>query len=385
MIAIFFSTMVNIEGGQTVSAIMIFVLSCVGLFFAKPNEYAIKHEKYWILSLLFFFLLIFKDSLMGISGWSAIDTSSRLILFIPLYFYIKRVGLDLRIIAIGATIGLILAGLMSYDALASGSYYFLGTTNHHTVFGQICLLLVVVAVSLWKKDNHILLNALIVLSFFMGLYAVAASGGRGGWIALPTIILYVLISNKYIKTTTLKIFFSLSIVAMFTFVYLAPNLPVKDRVEQAFTNTQKYFTEDKVDSSSGARLEMFKAAIIMGMDNLLIGVGEGKYPEHVRGLSSDGIVDPFIERYDEPHNQYLNSFAEQGFPGLISFLLLLLIPLMSFKKYYTNPAAKMGILITICYLDFALTMPVFEIQSTSLFYAIIIPTLLALTSRTQPK
>jgi hypothetical protein len=50
-------------------------------------------EKWWVFSILLFFGLIVIDVLMGYGDVSALDSPSRLILAIPVFIYIRKVGL----------------------------------------------------------------------------------------------------------------------------------------------------------------------------------------------------------------------------------------------------------------------------------------------------
>ncbi len=379
LISLFLITGVNTEHGMGVTSVMIFVISIAGLIQFKKTEniFLQRQDIFWPIILSLFFLIIAADVLLGYGDLTTLDTPSRFLLFIPLYLYIRKVGVNIKLIVIGASIGLSVAGLLAVLAINSGLYFYSGSANHHTVFGQLAILMLVVSLLYLNKKNKIYLNLLIIFSVILGFYAVMASGGRGGWIAIPVLVLYVIFSKVYFKKILPKFFAFIVITLLIAASYFSTNLPVKDRVDGAINNAQLYFTEHKVNSSTGARLEMFKAALLMSFENPLTGVGEHEYAKHTEDLIKEEKIDPFISKYKEPHNQYLNSLAEQGFLGLSSFLLLLIFPLLIFKKSPNLLSSRIGMLISISYLDFAITMPVFEIQMTVLFYVIIMSTLLA--------
>ena len=58
-------------------------------------------------------------------------------------------------------------------------------------------------------------------------------------------------------------------------------------------------------------------------------------------------MNKFIGRYIVPHNQYLNSLSEQGLIGLISLLMMMLIPLKvslhSIRKNAKNKTFSKGV------------------------------------------
>ncbi len=88
-----------------------------------------------------------------------------------------------------------------------------------------------------------------------------------------------------------------------------------------------YYQEDKVNTSSGFRLEMWKAAWLMTEDSKFLGVGEAQYHSNVVRLIEEGKVHKELNYFSAPHSQYFNSLSEQGMIGLLSLFLMMLIPL----------------------------------------------------------
>ncbi len=78
---------------------------------------------------------------------------------------------------------------------------------------------------------------------------------------------------------------------------------------------------DVAAANVASRKALWSAAVNMGADHPLLGVGPGRF-----GIESPNYVtdDPVNLQRPFAHNSYLEIFAETGFPGLIAFLAMLL-------------------------------------------------------------
>jgi len=234
-------------------------------------------------------------------------------------------------------------------------------------------------------NRNIWVKGLLLIAAAVGFYAVLASGSRGGWIALPAVVA-VLLSVKAKKTSTgKKIFFSILLVAILYVVYQTPQLPVKSRINAAVNNVIAYYQEDKVNTSSGFRLEMWKAAWLMAEDSKFLGVGEAQYHANLAKLIKENKVDKGLDHFSAPHSQYFNSLSEQGVIGLLSLLLMMLIPLkVALNKVKENKEIKfIGLFVAVLvvsYLDFMLTSESLDRQLMVVIYAFILSILAGLMS-----
>jgi len=87
LFAVFLTTSINIEYGMGFSAVLMLLVSVVGLVATRNEEYQPLQtwEKYWVASLFFFVGLVYIDILRGFGGIGDIDSQSRLLLAIPVY------------------------------------------------------------------------------------------------------------------------------------------------------------------------------------------------------------------------------------------------------------------------------------------------------------
>ena len=144
----------------------------------------------------------------------------------------------------------------------------------------------------------------------------------------------------------------------------------------------------KSTTSSGARLEMWKASYEIIKENPMIGVGKGNYKEHVQVLVGQGKVDEFVARFDHPHNEYIANFLELGIVGLLALILVFLSPISYFLntiKHHTfdqqeRVLAVAGLILVLHYSFYSLTAGVFAHQSTTLFYSIFLVIIIGLST-----
>jgi O-antigen ligase len=374
------------------SALAILLVSVLGLWVTR-KETSPKWqnwEKWWIFSILFFFGLILLDVLMGYGDVSVLDSPSRLILAIPVFIYIRKVGMDIDSIWVASAIGSILAGIYAYyQHTILGANMAEGFTSH-IYFGQVALILTLFSLVGVMMNKKLWIKGVLLMAVVMGFYAVIVSGSRGGWVAIPAIAI-LFSSIKTSKPSFWKKTISLSVLAAILYIaYQSPNLPVKSRVDAAISNVTAYYQEDKVDNSSGFRLEMWKAAWLMTKDSNFLGVGEAQYHGHVIRLIKDDKVDKRLDYFSAPHSQYFNSLSEQGMIGLLSLFLMMLIPLrMGIDNIRENRQAKFtGLFVSVLivsYLDFMLTSETLDRQLMVVIYAFILSILIGLMSNINSK
>lgn len=86
------------------------------------------------------------------------------------------------------------------------------------------------------------------------------------------------------------------------------------------------------------RLEMWHTAGHAFMDHPLVGVGIDQFGEFARQQVAEGHANSAIEKYDHPHNEYLEAAATGGVPGLLVVLLIFAVPLVYFIHHALHAA-----------------------------------------------
>ena len=373
------------------SALAILLVSLLGLWVTRKEVSPIwqSWEKWWIFSILLFFGLIVLDVLMGYGDISVLDSPSRLILAIPVFIYIRKVGIDIDSIWVASAIGSVLSGLYAYYQHAIlGTNMAEGFTSH-IYFGQVALVLTLFSFVGLIMNKKIWVKGLLLISVIIGFYAVLVSGSRGGWMAISAIVVLFLSIKTNKKYFLIKLISSTVLIVTLYTAYQAPQLPVKSRVDAAVNNVIAYYQEDKVNTSSGFRLEMWKAAWMMTKDSNFLGVGEAQYHSNVERLIKEGQVDKGLSYFSAPHSQYFNSLSEQGVIGFLSLLLMMLIPLkVALRKIKENRGGQFSALfiaiLIVSYMDFMATQETLERQLMVVIYAFILAILLGSINNKNP-
>jgi len=369
------------------SALAILLVGLLGLWVVRKEQSSAwtQWEKWWIFSILLFFGLIVLDVLMGYGEVSVLDSPSRLILAIPVFIYIRKVGLDVDSIWVGSAIGSVLAGIYAYyQHTILGNSMAEGFTSH-IYFGQMALILTLFSFIGLLMNKKLWVRGVLLIAVIVGFYAVISSGSRGGWVALPAVIVLFLSIKTAKPSFGKKAVFIGVLMSILYAAYQSPQFPVKSRVDKAVNGVIAYYQEGKVNSSSGLRLEMWKAAWLMTGDSKFLGVGEAQYHTNLEKLIKEGKVYKGLDNYSAPHSQYFNSLSEQGAAGLLTLFFMMLIPLkVALNKMKENKEIKfIGLFIAILiisYLDFMLTMDTLERQLMVLIYAFIISILVGVLS-----
>ena len=376
LFAVFLITSVNVEHGMGISAILMLLVSVVGLIVTRGLDYPSLQswEKYWLTSLFFFVGLVYVDVLRGFGDISDIDSQSRLLLAIPVYLYVRRVGANLNIVLTGVFIAAIVTGVFAwYQHVELGIYRAHGITNA-IYYGNIVMMLFLFSLIGAISVKNIRLKMLMGIAIFFALYAVFSSGARGGWIVIPSLFFLLTYYNIWNVPIWKRLTVLILGISILIGAYQSPDLIVKQRVNQAVEQVSDYFSDNRM-SSVGHRLEMWKASYLSAKDHSFLGAGENSYRPEVRRLSQEGRVHKDLNKFVDPHSQYFNSLLDQGIAGLVSLLLIFLIPLKFLTNYLNNYSSISSIssviptAILLVFMEFMLTISALEIQILSLFFS----------------
>jgi O-antigen ligase len=261
---------------------------------------------------------------------------AKLLLFIPLFLFIKRRGMPDWLFwtaALFATLIISIDGLTLFlgnDSVRALKSMREQGEGHYTL--QIAVMaatlvayLWVATIRYWKSCKPAAVAAL--LSSLIGLAFVVLSGVRGSWIALAAAGLMILMySLREIGAKAWLVFMAICLVLAVSF-YQIPF--ARNGLERMYTELYDYVVKDKKTTSTGTRLELWKSAAVLGKKYPVFGVGPGRF--------SNALVEEFpdkgrLQEFEYPHNQYFAALGSRGFPGLFLLLLLLALPGWIFWK-----------------------------------------------------
>ena len=366
-------------------AVCMLILGLVGLTIKRDRLELSKREKYFVFSFVFYFAVIAINLWWFNGKLHDLDTPSRLLLVLPIFFFIRKSNISVNWFIWGVVFGSIVAGAIKFGII--DAYYLSKIATVQTgsfslfssIFGLSSLMFI-------RGENSKITNTILYIAFTFGMVASFISGGRGVWIAAILSSILILIINSMQWGVKSRLLSMLSVILLFYSAYLAPQTGVKDRIDSALKNTTSWFENGQANTSSGARLEMWKASFKVIKENPIIGVGEDNYAKHQKKLIVQGEISKTVGHFSHPHGEYITSLVEQGGIGLLAFVLVLLAPITYLlghakSKLYAHENRSLiapGLAITLHYMFYSFTSGVFDHQSTTLFYAVFISIILGL-------
>ncbi|MCP4391925.1 MAG: O-antigen ligase family protein [Gammaproteobacteria bacterium] len=311
---------------------------------------------------------------------------------IPLFFLFRKIEISDRIVLISLFISITISlGDILID-IAQGINYQIQGMNQNA-FGpiQLCLSGMLLFYFIEKPEKS--LRWVSLAGSILGLATVIFSESKSTWITLGVLsvvfVFYLARSLPLWKRVSLV--FGLIILLFAS--YLLPL--VENRIDHGVANATNYFMNDDYRHESrvgsfGTRMELWKTGWKIFLENPVLGVGVGGFKPMAKANSERYQVNEVVHRYKYVHNQYLAALATRGFPGLILFLLVMLVPMyiaMSAKsRARDSQVAHLSILlICLTYLIGCLAEDHFEAKSAIMFTSVLLPLMLARISTSRPR
>jgi len=351
----------------------------------RGNGQATREEKLLYFAVSCFFLAALLVTLLGgidDAGIKKLSKFARLLLVIPAYVFLRRVGVSLAALWYGLVVGaVVVAGVAMYQVWGANLGRARGI-SHPIIFGDLALAMGVMALAGlgWFRERARWQVILPLLAVLLGLLASALSHARGGWLALPFLALVFVwyararipVWQRWVAITVLLMTVALA--------YFIPATGVQKTVTRTTTNLSAYFQSDingsARGSSVGTRLEMWQASWQIYLDNPLLGVGWGHYKEAAQVLVDTGVRNRSAATWGHPHNQFFAAMVGGGSVALVAILLLFLVPakllvdvIRRGKTPDTQRLALAGLLLIVAYMSFGFSEAILERVRPASFFA----------------
>jgi len=255
-------------------------------------------------------------------------------------------------------------------------------------FGQqICLLgLLQFYLLVFHPPRPRFVWALSIVAIIFAAKMGIAAGGRGGWIAVPPLLVIaaLLYKGKKAKVLTLILVTLVALGGVLTI-----NQKFRDRLTSIYSETSAWFAGDATAGGSG-RLTLMAISWELIKDNPIKGYAHKHnlwgpvYRMDPNRYSREGFTYESTEyhRYTlcdtGEHNQYLHEFLINGVFGFIAQVLLVLGPLIVFASRIRGSngdayaAAAIGIGFVVAFMVFGLTQGPFSYKVIASFYGFVI-------------
>lgn len=155
-------------------------------------------------------------------------------------------------------------------------------------FGDIALILGVLSalsINWWRKDP-LTVRLLKVGGLLAGLVASLLTGSRGGWVALPFILLLVAVARGRDKPARWRVLVP-AVAVLGVAVLYAVSGTIHERIHMVWVDLAQYAQGQK-DTSIGIRLQIYQAALMLIPKHPIFGLGPGGFADSLQALVDAG-------------------------------------------------------------------------------------------------
>lgn len=348
--------------GYMVGAILLFVTSCY-LGFKTQFKWH-RNLSFYMLAVTLFFIPYIVNLLQGTTQLRDLDNISRLLFFGVIGAYWLVTKPDSRVISVGLCISLTIISIVFFDTYITGFDRGLGVMG----FNVIPLTTVIVAIIAFLlprlNDRNHMIRKCIYASFMLGISSIVISLTKGTLLAMICVLIVYSLCTIRQSWKRVSLLWLLMLISIFITSALT-NSGLLSRVNQSSSSVSRYIQqkesareikevkdiktaiqqdvvneESVVRSSSTIRIEMWKSAALLSQEKPFFGYGNSKANERVIEFIRLGRIESYVKGHMGKnyhfHSIYFDSLGKRGFSGLVSTLLLLLIPLYIFIRNRHN-------------------------------------------------
>jgi O-antigen ligase len=341
-----------------------------------PPEKLIKVKTYWPYYTLLFSSLFFIGTIAITSIFSTMPIISVKFLLVNLLFISVGLGYTFlllqqqkilfREVLLAITIGLVLVVLY---VLAKTTVLGFGRGvapalpkpffNDHTHLAATLLLIIPLVFYLWKTEQKVGYKRGFLLVFILFIVGLVITYSRASWMGGFVMLGMVFIWHFKVKKEVI-LYLSLIVILILAFnkstieSYFQINRNDSNSSESGVGEQIKSVTNITSDVSNLERLNRWKCAVRMGLEKPIFGYGPGTYQfqylpfQRINELTRISVKSPYYikeGRGGTAHSEYLLSFSESGWVGLISWLFLIISVVYTFFRIVHKSSNKETILL----------------------------------------
>lgn len=190
-------------------------------------------------------------------------------------------------------------------------------TGYVLSFGTLVTFLLVTHLQLSRQMK--------LLSLLLPVAGLLVNATRGAWVATVVALLpTVLRSGK-------KRFFFLSVTTLLVLLLSVPS--VRTRTVNDLRAIMDSSYRGKVETSMGAKIEMWLISLEMFKSSPLFGIGNINWQRRLPDFTDSDHLSVIVGRFNQSHNMFIHTLATSGLTGFSALLLLLAYPLYLARKY----------------------------------------------------
>ena len=221
-------------------------------------------------------------------------------------------------------------------------------------FGQICLFFTLITIlslyiSLTQKHINYFYIIFLIFSLMIGLFLAASSGSRTGWVGLPIILtLYsIYFKNNFTRKLYSYILIILIIILSLYFIYV--NKFLYNKIFAFFNEVinYKWYMPNK-EGSADLRISIFRMGLFYFLERPLQGWGDLGWKVAINSIEISQYTSEAARLIPEKgfHNEILTNSVRSGVFGLLSSVMIFLMPfIISIKFIFNEKNKKIGIFL----------------------------------------
>lgn len=369
---------------RDISNILLIILLLISLILIKSNSTHknIINSSFVIISCLFVICILLNTIALD-GDISQIDTYSRLLLLLPIYFMFsnKLFSSDLffKYILYTIYISFIYYLVDKYIYGYDGRY--MGSSNTSITFANMIIImnlfiLINISDKFLKNKSSIKFLAPRFIAILLTFFLWGETESRGAFIGyifalIPMFILF--------KKHSIKI---LAIIVLLLPIIFVTGIP--DRIINTYYSLNSInidMLEDSIEfnTSENERIYYIKFAYKKMIENPLYGIGPTNYEfEMEKDLRKNNLA---INFRSHAHNEFLDIGSKFGIMSLILYILLLISTLYIFIKNKDFLFAKIGIVTISSNIGFMMTQSQFAHHQSTVFFLLLLYLALSQTRR----
>ncbi len=300
-----------------------------------------------------------------VNGWGEKQTGVlgveiRYLLFIPLYYMLRLYDRSARWLLLGCLASpFVLLGQALYEVEVLNQFRAMGVYKSPGLFAMYALITGSLSFATWfLYKDHRVLRWLIPCSIIAAGAALIYSGSRTTYF---TVVVYGVVLAVLLLRGRTRMIFLAGIMIASVATYNGSSI-VKSQVTAAKEEIAHYFAlPDPADArhrhgSFGERLQMWRAAWLIYMDNPVWGTGRRNFSSSAKPYMERGLVAPVAAQHPHPHSAYFEMLAANGSVGFVLLLALLLYPLYFFMRAYKHRSgpALFGIMFSTAFVIYSI-------------------------------
>ena len=338
-VTLFFLSIFIVKGGYNAAPVLLMLISLgygVYTLIKKTLLNLSKIDKYLIYSYLFYFITFVLSLSINGGKMRDLDSASRVVFFVPVLLLLLKYPIKTCVLSYSIPLGGIVSVCIAlYDKFILNLNPDQNPRIMHIQGGDISMSLgifsLIIALYAYQK-REVKLTVLSVIGGLCGIVGSLLSTARGGWIALPLLLIIILWIYRYSLSKRFFLTFFGIIAVASVGISQMPNNRIMERIDVARKDIQLYLDNNDGNTSLGARFEMWKSAIAMAKEKPLFGWGIQGATEKRKQETKEKIATGNIGQFTHAHNQYLDDLSKRGIVGLLALLAVLFIPLRTFMK-----------------------------------------------------